>query len=91
MYYLSHIEWDDFGPKEVQALITISRCLGTQSILQWNLDNEVPRDWQNLFAITRFHYIEVLFHMFYYYWGKENRLLYRGLCYIEVCFIEVPL
>ena len=24
-----------------------------------------PRDLQNLFAITRFHCIEVLFHMFY--------------------------
>ena len=24
---------------------------------------KVPRDWQNLFAITRFCYIEVLFHV----------------------------
>ena len=24
------------------------------------------------------------FHIFYYYWGKENILLYRGLRYIEV-------
>ena len=55
--------------------------------------NEVPRDWQNLFTITRFCDIDVLFRMFYYYWawGKENRLLYRGLCYIEVCYMEVPL
>ena len=53
---------------------------------------EVQRDWQNLFAVTRFCDIEVLFHMFYYYWawGKENRLLYRGLCYVEVCYMEVP-
>ena len=31
--------------------------------------------------------------MFYYYraWGKENCLLYRGLCYIEVYYMEVPL
>ena len=34
-------------------------------------DNEGPRDWQNLFAITRFP-----FHIFYYYWGEENRSLY---------------
>ena len=34
--------------------------------------NEGPRDWQNVFAITRFRYIKVLFHIFYYYWGKEN-------------------
>ena len=29
--------------------------------------NEGPRDWQNLFAITRFRYIEVPIHIFYYY------------------------
>ena len=29
-------------------------------------------------AITRFRYIEVLHHVFDYYWGKENRSLYRG-------------
>jgi len=53
--------------------------------------NEGPRDWKYLFAITRFRYIEVLFHIFSYYWGKENRSLYRGLRYIEVRYIEVPL
>ena len=50
-----------------------------------------PRDWQNLFPITRFRYIEVLFCIFYYYWGNENCSLYGGLCYIEVRYIEVPL
>jgi len=29
--------------------------------------NEGPGDWQNMCAITRFRYIEVLFHIFYYY------------------------
>ena len=43
--------------------------------------------WQNLFAITRSRYIDVLFHIFYYYWGKENRSLYRGLRYKEVRYI----
>ena len=33
--------------------------------------NEEPRDWKNMFLITRFHYIEVIFHIFYYYWGKK--------------------
>ena len=49
--------------------------------------NEGPRDcdWQNLFAITRFCYIEVLFHTFYYHCrGKENCSLYRRLRYIKV-------
>ena len=36
-------------------------------------------------------YIEVLFHAFYYCWGKENRSFYEGLRYIEVRYIEVPL
>ena len=40
--------------------------------------------WQNLFAIMRFCYIEVLFHVFYYYWGKQNRSLYRELRHIDV-------
>ena len=35
--------------------------------------------------------MEVLFHIFYYYWGEEYRLLYRGLRYIEVRYIKVPL
>ena len=34
--------------------------------------NEGWRDQQNLFTLTRFRYIKVLFHKFYYYWGKEN-------------------
>ena len=39
--------------------------------------NEGPREWQNVFAVKRFCYIKVLFHIFYYtyYWGKENYLL----------------
>ena len=53
--------------------------------------NEGPRDWQNLLPTTTFCYIEVLFHTFYYYCGKENCSLYRGLLYIEVRYIEVPL
>ena len=32
--------------------------------------NERAEDWQNVFAITRFHYIKVLFQIFYYYWGR---------------------
>ena len=53
--------------------------------------NKVPKDRQNLFAITRFRYIKVLFHMLYYYWGKEDRLLYRGLPYTKVRYYKVPL
>ena len=48
--------------------------------------NEVPRDWPILVATTRFRYIEVLCHM-----GKQDRSLYRGLRYMEVRYINVPL
>ena len=35
--------------------------------------------------------IEVIFHIFYHYWGKENRSLHRGLRYKKVRHIEVLL
>ena len=58
--------------------------------LQWNLKfYEAPRDWQNVFALTRLRYIVVLFYIFYYNSGKENRSLYWGL--LEAFYIEVPL
>ena len=41
--------------------------------------NEGPRVWKNLFALTRFRFMEVLFHIFCHYWGKKYRSLYRGL------------
>ena len=53
--------------------------------------NEVPRDSQNVFAITRFRYIEVLSTYFPITGVKKNRLLYRELRYIEVRYIEVSL
>ena len=37
-----------------------------------------------MFAMRRVHYINVLFHIFYYYWGEEYcPLLYQGLLYRE--------
>ena len=36
-------------------------------------------------------YIEVLFYIIYYYWGRENRSLLQGLRYIAICYIEVLL
>ena len=26
-----------------------------------------------------------------YYWGKQNHLLYQGICYIEIHYSEFPL
>ena len=47
--------------------------------IHWVLD-------RNFGGMDRARYIEVLFHIFL---GKENRLLYRGLRYIEVDYIVV--
>ena len=40
--------------------------------------------FKTMFTITRFRYVKVLFHKFYYYWGKGN-------CSLEACYTEVPL
>ena len=67
-----------------------SRNPDLQWLLQWNLDIAKCQgtEKKNGFALTRFRYIKVLFHIFYYYWGKENHSLHRGLRYIEVRYIE---
>ena len=53
--------------------------------------SEELRDWQNVFAIPRFHFFEVLYQIFYCYWAKENSWFYQWLLYIEVRYIEVLL
>ena len=54
--------------------------------MQWNLDITKGQVTGKICSLCRgsFSYI-------YHYWGKENRSLYRGLRYIEVRYIEVPL
>ena len=56
-------------------------------------NNKGPRDWQNVLNImksfiSRFSFIHTIC---YYYLGQEYHSEHRGLCYIEVCYIEVPL
>ena len=47
--------------------------------LQWNLDLTMGQGTEKIVR-----YNEVLFHIFYYYWGNENRSLYQGLRYVQV-------
>ena len=51
-------------------------------VIQWNLDIKKGQGTdQNGFAIRRCHdIIAVPFHIFFYYYGWEYCLLYRGLC-----------
>ena len=57
-------------------------CLHMRS--RTSMYNEGPRDWQDLFGITRFCHIESLFHIFHYQWGNMKfsvilrTSLYRG-------------
>ena len=59
----------------------VSRLLGGNFVVQYN---KGPRDWQDLFGITRFCHIESLFHIFHYQWGNMKfsvilrTSLYRG-------------
>ena len=52
--------------------------------------SEELSDWQNVFAIPRFRFFEVLFHFSYYYWAKETRSWYWGLRYIEFLLYTCP-
>ena len=64
---------------DFKARLAFIQCLWTLLRLPTTVGprfNEGSRDdWQNLFAMKRFRYIEVLCHMFYYHWGKKNRSL----------------
>ena len=56
---------------------------------KWNLRiTEGLNDWQNLFAITRFRYIEVLFYIFKYYWGKENSFVISRTSEIHLILVK---
>ena len=48
------------------------------------------RDRQNMFDVTMFRY-RVYFPFILLLLGEERRSLYRGLRYIEVRYLEVPL
>ena len=73
-------------PSPVGAIKTVSSVSTVEP-----RQKEGPRDWQNLFDITRFRYNEVLFHSFCCYWDKENCSSYEGLRYVEFRYIKVPL
>ena len=56
--------------------------------------NEGSRDCENMFPISRFRFIEVLFHIRYFTMtilGEEYRSLLRGFRHTEVRYVEVPL
>ena len=46
------------------------------------MTNGGTRDWQNMFALTRFHYVVVLCLIFYHYSGEE----YRSFFFLTVYY-----
>ena len=55
--------------------------------------NRGPRDWQNTFPITKFRYIEVLFHILYCSLLRGQRLssLNRSLYITDTSIRRTPL
>ena len=54
--------------------------------------NEGPREWQNMFALTKFCCIEVLYHIILLLLGRRiSFVIPRTSVHIEVYKIEVPL
>ena len=86
--YRNNLYWNDIILKWPVTPFTFPSPVWGR--IKWNLGTTSAKGWQNLFPIMRFHYIKVLSHIFYFYWGKEYCLLYRGLCK-EVCYVKVPL
>ena len=39
--------------------------------LRWTSKYWRAKEWQNMFAITRFCYVQVLFDVFHHYWVKK--------------------
>ena len=69
----------------------------TGTVLRLSYNQGQRGNWQNMFAVTRFHqfrYIKVLFlllrFLFHYSWGKGYRSLYRHLRSLVVRYIKVP-
>ena len=73
----------------VRTFCSSTAKISTVILIQWNFD--IAKDQgtrKNVFPITRFPYLEVLFHIFYHCWGKQNRSFYPGVRYIEVLQIS---
>ena len=63
--------------------------LAEEALFQYHLKAffahyKINQSFKTMFTMTRFRHIEVLFHKFYYYWGKGN-------CSLEARYTEVPL
>ena len=46
--------------------------------------------WQNLFALMRFRYIKVLFHIIYFYWARGNCSLHQNKDFVIQRFVISP-
>ena len=62
-YSLNHLQ--------KKRIVTVDPMGAAQ--LQWNLDNTKGQGTDSILFTIRFSYIEVLFHIFYYYWGKKKK------------------
>ena len=53
--------------------------------VNWNLGITKDKETGRICSLyNQVSFIEILFHTFYYNWGKENRQLHQGIRHIEV-------
>ena len=62
---------------------TIPYFTGCTTKIQQNFDITKGQGTGKFYSLQQIFFISRSFH---YYWGRENRLLYRGLRYVEVCY-----
>ena len=62
---------------------TIPYCTGCTTKIQQNFDITKGQGTGKFYSLQPIFFISRSFH---YYWGRENRVLYRGLRYVEVCY-----
>ena len=62
---------------------TIPYFTGCTTKIQQNFDITKGQGTGKFYSLQQIFFIS---RSFDYYWGRENRLLYRGLRYIEVCY-----
>ena len=77
-------------PKKLCGLLVLKQSkrrvhplLKKSWIRPWNFDITKGQGTGKFYSLQQIFFIS---RSFDYYWGRENRLLYRGLRYIEVCY-----
>ena len=67
-----------------ETLVTQAMRIQKQNTVERRYNERKGRETGRMFAIARFRYIKVHFHIFYHYWIVDYRSSHRGPRYLEV-------